>query len=354
MTHCETRERDEATSRGGRDSSSPHWRVESGGTGCAAIRAVRVFVIGGTGVIGSRVLQRLIARGHEVSALSRSEANRQVVEGAGAKAVAANVADSSALAAALRGHEVVVNLATHIPPSSRAFLPGAWRATNELRRTLPPRIARAAAEAGVRTYVQESFAPAYPDCGDRLIDESTPIATVRYNRGIADAEAATFAFTSADRRGIVLRFAYFYGSDSDFTRDMIATVRKGWAPAPGAPEAYMSSVSHDDAADAVVAALSLPAGAYNVTDDEPVTRRQFVDSLADRLGVPHPRFAPAWIWRLLGSLGETLSRSQRMSNGKLRDASDWRPRYPSVREGWAAVVRGEPNRTAPNPIASSE
>jgi hypothetical protein len=41
---------------------------------------------------------------------------------------------------------------------------------------------------------------------------------------------------------------------------------------------------------------------------------------------------------LAGSFGETLARSQRISNGKLRAAVGWRPRYPSVVEGWTAVV----------------
>jgi hypothetical protein len=37
-------------------------------------------------------------------------------------------------------------------------------------------------------------------------------------------------------------------------------------------------------------------------------------------------------------MGETLARSQRISNRKLRAASGWAPRFPSVREGWPAVI----------------
>jgi nucleoside-diphosphate-sugar epimerase len=287
---------------------------------------MRIFIVGATGVIGSRVVRRLIALGHEVTALSRSEANRAAILGAGAQ-------PSPDLA--LAGHDAVINLATHIPPSSRALMPGAWRATNALRRELPPRIARAAAEAGVRRYVQESFAPVYPDRGDRWIDETTPIAPARYNRGVADAEAAVRAF---EGDGVVLRFGYFYGPDSDFTQDMIKMVRKGWSPMVGRPDGYTSPVSHDDAAEAVIAALELPRGTYNVVDDDPVTKREFADSLAQCLGVSHPRFLPAWLPLLLGSLGRTLARSQRISNRKLRGASPWRPRVPSVREGWEAVL----------------
>ncbi|HET7503847.1 MAG TPA: hypothetical protein VFK02_22655 [Kofleriaceae bacterium] len=116
------------------------------------------------------------------------------------------------------------------------------------------------------------------------------------------------------------------------------------APVFGSPGAYISSVAHDDAAAAVLAALELPAGAYNVTDDEPVTHRSFVDSLADALDVPHPRLPPSWMTALGGSLARTVARSLRISNRKLRAASGWAPVFRSVREGWPAAVtpfRGE-------------
>ena len=47
---------------------------------------------------------------------------------------------------------------------------------------------------------------------------------------------------------MVLRFAGFYGPDAFQTRDMMRMVRKGWAPLPGAADAYASWLSHDDAA----------------------------------------------------------------------------------------------------------
>ncbi len=128
--------------------------------------------------------------------------------------------------------------------------------------------------------------------------------------------------------------------------------RRGWAPALGSPESFISSVSHDDAAAAVAAALDVPAGIYNVCDDRPVIynvcddrpvrRREFTDALAAAMHVPPPRFFPTWVARLAGSLGETLARSQRIANRKLRGASPWAPRYPSVVEGWQAVLADLP------------
>jgi nucleoside-diphosphate-sugar epimerase len=119
---------------------------------------------------------------------------------------------------------------------------------------------------------------------------------------------------------------------------MVQWVRRGWGPVPGPGSAYISSISHDDAAAAVAAALSLPAGAYNVVDDEPVTHREFFDALAAALDVPRPKLPPPWLTPLFGSLGQMMARSLRISNRKLRSVSTWAPEYPSVREGWRAVV----------------
>jgi 2-alkyl-3-oxoalkanoate reductase len=54
--------------------------------------------------------------------------------------------------------------------------------------------------------------------------------------------------------------------------------------------------------------------------------------------VSSPRFLPAWLTHVTGSLGELLGRSQRISNRKLRTECGWSPRYPSMREGWRRVV----------------
>jgi nucleoside-diphosphate-sugar epimerase len=236
------------------------------------------------------------------------------------------------------GHNLVINLATHVPPSAAMFLPGAWRENDRVRRLVSANLVDAAIAEGVERYVQESFALIYPDRGDVWIDERTPIRPARYNRSVVAAERAAARFARTGRVGVVLRFAAFYGPDSGQTRDLIAYVRRGWAPIPGSPDSFFSSVSHDDAASAVMAALGVPSGVYNVTDDEPLRRREFFGSLASALGVDPPRIPPPWAARLMGSLGETLARSLRLSNQKLRSASDWEPRYPSAREGWPAVL----------------
>lgn len=300
---------------------------------------MKVFVTGATGVVGSRAVLLMVRDGHEVTGAARSAAGAARLAEAGARPVSVDLFDRRGLQQAMGGQGVVVNLATHIPGSTlRMFLPGAWRENDRIRREGSACLAEAALAAGVGRLVQESFAPVYADAGDRWIDESAPITPLRYNRSVADAERAAALFNGRGGTAVVLRFANFYGPDALHVPDMINAVCRGWGPLPGAPRAWFSSVAHDDAATAVLAALLAPAGTYNVTDDEPLTRRAYVDMIASLLGVASPRLPPGWLVGLGGSLAAGMSRSQRISNRKLRDATGWAPRYPSAREGWRAVL----------------
>lgn len=300
---------------------------------------MKIFVTGATGVVGRRVVPQLVKDGHDVTAVARGPEKAQQLRHAGAQPVAIDLFDRDAVARAIRGHHTVINLVTHIPqPMWRVFFRGAWRENDRLRRDASRILAESATAARVGRFIQESFAPVYPDRGDAWIDEDTPIEPVRYNRTVADAEQSAALFTQRGGAGVVLRFGGFYGPDAAQVVDMARMVRGGWSPLPGDPDAWISSVSHDDAATSVIAALGAPPGIYNAVDDRPLRRRQWVDSLADALGVRHPRFAPAWTAKLMGSLGEMLVRSERISNRKLRQATGWAPRFPSVIDGWPSTL----------------
>ena len=293
---------------------------------------------GATGVIGRRLVPLLRSAGHEVTAGVRSAASAAHLARHGAAIAEIDLFDRGAMERAVAGHDGVINLVTRIPRPMRILLPWAWRENDRLRRVASGILVNACLATGVPRFLQESFAPVYPDRGDQWIDETTPIEPVRYNRSVADAEASADRFSQRGSTGIVMRFGGFYGHDAYQTTELIKTVRKGWAPLPGPPGAYLSSVSHDDAAAAVAAALTLPAGVYNVVDDEPVTHRELVDSLARALGIQPPKLPPSWVTPLFGSIGKMAARSLRISNRKLRSASGWRPKFPSVRDGWIDVV----------------
>ncbi|WP_420129081.1 NAD-dependent epimerase/dehydratase family protein [Longimicrobium sp.] len=300
---------------------------------------MKIFVTGATGVVGRRAVPLMVQAGHEVTAVARTPDKAAAMERSGARAVRVDLFDADGVRRAVAGHEAVVNLATHIPHSTTAMmLPWAWRENDRIRREGSAVLVDAALAAGATRFVQESFAPMYPDMRDEWIDEDVPPNPARYNRSTLDAERSAARFGHAGGTAVVLRYAGFYGPDASHIPDLIRFTKRGMMALPGKPEAYFSSISHDDAASAAVAALGVDGGIYNVSDDEPLRRRDFFAVIAAGLGVPAPRPQPVWMGRMMGSLGELLSRSLRMSNRKFREASGWAPRYRSVREGWPALL----------------
>jgi nucleoside-diphosphate-sugar epimerase len=300
---------------------------------------MKVFITGATGVIGRRVVPLLLAKGHEVTVGARANARRSAPWMGEVRAMPVDLFDPATLTSALKGQDAVINLATHMPSSSAKMLfRRAWRTNDRIRREGARNLAQAALESDVRRLVQESFAPTYPDRGDEWIDESVPLQPGTYNQTVLDAEASARRFSCAGRIGVTLRFAAFYGPDSYPLKDFIRGLRQGWAVLPGGPHGFISSVSHDDAATAVVAALHAKPGEYNVVDDEPVRREVYAGTLAALIGAKPPRFPPDWATPLFG-VARALARSLRISNRKLRNETGWRPGYPSVREGWVETLR---------------
>jgi nucleoside-diphosphate-sugar epimerase len=300
---------------------------------------MKVFVAGATGVIGRRLVPLLVDSGAAVSAVARTDSKAAQLKKQGAKPVRVDLFDPAAVDAAVRGHDAVINMATKIPSGMRILLPGAFSENIRIRTEASQNLALAAINTRARTFIQESFAPTYPDRGDEWIDESVPIEPTSYVRSVVDAESAAAEFTKSGGAGIVLRFSLFYGPGSSITRDIVSYVKRGLSPAFGAPDSYMSSVWIDDAASAVFAALSVPAGTYNVTDDVPMRKSEAFDLLARELGVKPPRMLPRWVTGLMGSVTETLGRSHRMSNAKFRQAANWVPRVSSLKEGWKILVK---------------
>ncbi len=299
---------------------------------------MKIFVAGATGVIGRRVVPELIRADHQVTALARSPDGRKALESDGALTIDVDLFDPGAVTRAVQDHDAVINLATHMPSSAgRMFLRGAWRENDRIRREGSANLVKAARATGASRFVQESFAPIYESAGDQWLDESWPRQPAPYNRSLLDAERSAEWFTRGGGVGVVLRFGAFYGPD-DFGRVFVQTIRRGWSPIPGSPEAFFSSISHDDAATAVIAALMAGSGTYNVTDDEPLRRREYAEGLAELLGVRDVKYTPRWLAQMGGSLGELLSRSQRISNARLKQETGWAPRYTSAREGWKTYV----------------
>ena len=237
---------------------------------------MRVFVTGATGVLGRRAVPLLLELGHEVTAVGRTVEKRRALERFGAQAVDVDLFDRAAVRRALVGMEAVCNLATAVPPGFRSFLPWAWGPMDRIRREVSRHLVDGAlAGDSLRRLVQEAFAPIYADVvtvGSRF-DARRP---GRYNRAVLDAEAQATRFTHAGGWASCCASACCTGPATG-SRARWWTRSAGMVPVPGRAEGYISWVTQDDAAAAVVAALEAPAGIYNVVDDLPLRRRELAD-----------------------------------------------------------------------------
>jgi nucleoside-diphosphate-sugar epimerase len=298
---------------------------------------VKVFLTGGTGAVGRPALACLVAAGHEVTALARTPAKAAEVTAAGAAAApAVDLFEPAAVTAAVHGHEAVVNLATHVPPPTRAARGSAWATHDRLRREASAHLVDAALAAGATRFVQESIVFSYPDSGDRWLDaETTATVPGAVTDAAVAAEAQVARFTAAGGTGVVLRFGLFYGRGTTYTDAMLRWARRGVVYSPGTADGYASSIHVQDAAAAAAVALAAPAGIYDVTDDEPLTHDEQARVLAAAAGRSRFVRAPGRLARFAGPAGEVGMRSQRVSNRRFREATGWAPRWPSLAEGLA-------------------
>jgi nucleoside-diphosphate-sugar epimerase len=299
---------------------------------------MNVLVTGATGVIGGQAVPRLLQAGHEVAGVARSAAAARWLRAVGATPVQVDLFDPAMVAAAVANANAVVHLATAIPPLARMRRPGAWRTNDRLRTHATRNLVDAAIATGAEVFVQESISFVYADGGAAWLDESATVdPPVAATRSALVAEAETDRFASAGGRGVALRMARLYGPGrASAELANMALARRVFVVGHGGN--YVSSLHVEDAGTAVAAALAVPSGIYNVGDDAPVTALRWTASLAAALGAPPPRRLPVWVARrLLGSVADLLTVSQRVSNQAFRRAAGWEPRHPSVVAGWPTV-----------------
>ena len=301
---------------------------------------MKVFVAGATGVLGRRVIPRLIAEGHSVTGVSRSVNADRALATAGAIPSRIDLFDATALRNAVSGHNVVINLATHIPPADKAFKRKAWAENDSIRRTGSRNLAAAARAAGTSVFVQESIALSYADSADKWIDESTTLVPAWNTVSALEAERNALALVDNEVTVIVLRLASLYAPEAHYTRFVARYLDRGFSPFVGRPDAYISMLHADDAASAICAALGIPSGVYNVAEDEPLSRKELLRVLANQVHRKKLRTIPTWLVRFVGGeVADLLMRSQRISNESLREVSDWKPEFRSSRNGYPHVLR---------------
>ena len=197
---------------------------------------MRLLVTGGTGVLGRALRPFADAAGHEISMPRHEELD---------------LFDPSAVGDAVRDADGVVHLATRIRSLDQVSDPDAWRENDRLRAEASRILVDAAIAAGAEVYVQPTVTFVYPPDGpvseDTSVREVLPIL-----RSSLVAEQETERFARAGGRGVVLRFGLLDGPGTWFEEPM---------------GDFGATLHISDAGRALLSALSLPSGIYNVCRD---------------------------------------------------------------------------------------
>ncbi len=315
---------------------------------------MKVFVAGATGAIGTQLVPRLSAAGHDVIAMTRSSAKTDMLRALGARPVVADALDPDAVARAVAEAEpeVIVHQLTALKGelSLRDMRnPGRFAAmTNRLRTEGTDHLLAAGRAVGVRRFIAQSIVAVgtYARTGgsvkteDDPPDLDLPVKLRPTHEAIRHVEDAVTRIDWAE--GLALRYGAFYGPGTGLSTDPEALLTKAILkrrfPIIGDGGGVWSLLHIEDAASATVAAVDNGGpGIYNVVDDEPAPVHEWLPFLAEQLGAKKPMRVPRLVVRLLAGKAPVLLMTEVRggSNAKAKRELGWQPRWSSWRVGFA-------------------
>jgi nucleoside-diphosphate-sugar epimerase len=309
---------------------------------------MRVFVAGATGAIGRQLVPRLVAAGHDVHGMTRSEAKQALLSELGAVPVVADALDPGQVAEAVdrARPDAIVHELTAIGAVDMRHFDRDFALTNRLRTEGTDHLLAAGQAVGVTRFVAQSNIGLYAGTGAAVKSEEDPLRPppAREMRSmVAAIRHLEEAVLGADwTEGIVLRYGAFYGPGTSLApgQERFEMVRRRRFPVVGDGGGVWSFIHIADAADATVAAIERGRrGVYNVVDDDPAPVAEWLPALARTLGAKKPMRVPRFIARLFaGEAGAVMMTELRgASNAKAKRELAWRPAHPSWRQGFVAA-----------------
>jgi nucleoside-diphosphate-sugar epimerase len=317
--------------------------VTETGSGIGKVMIVKVFVAGGAGVLGRRLVPQLVARGHQVTATTTSPAKVGLLAQLGAEGVVMDGLDAASVGEAVAKarpdaivHQMTALTSAHNGKPDLKHPDRFFATTIRLRSEGTDHLLAAAEATGVSHVVAQSFG-AFNGIreGGWVKTEEDPM-----DPGPASARKGAEALNHLEdvvvkAGGAALRYGSLYGPDA--IDDWVELVRKRQFPLVGGGTGYISWVHLDDAASATVLALEQNAtGVFNIVDDEPAPASEWLPYLAACAGAKRPIRIPKWLARLLaGEMAVIIMTEGRgFANAKAKRELGWKLRYPSWRQGF--------------------
>ena len=307
----------------------------------------RRLVVFGAGYVGGALARRALADGWRVVALTRNAETAAALRAAGAEVVVAELASEawwSAPELAGGAERVAVTVAAGGGGAEgyrRSYVEGLRSVVGWGRRVVEQGAGskeRGAVEqgrSGLGRLIYTSSTSVYPQDGGVRVTEADAVGgEVETARILAEAERIAAEWPGAG--ATVLRLAGIYGAGRTH---LVEQVRSG--EVSGRAGSHLNLIYRDDIVGAMEAVWERSGGGvgaveiFNLADEGEATKGEVVAWLAERLGVAMPRFTG-----LPAGGRRAVTPDRIIDAAKARAVLGWRPRWPSFREGYTAVLQG--------------
>ncbi len=302
---------------------------------------MKIFVIGGTGLVGSYLLPGLVESGNDVYALTRAENKIEKINRLGATGLLGDIRNPKTFVRDLPGQlDVIVLLAMPSVKPAQRMTQKRKDALREETNDFFRNSMDLAVQYDIPVILPSGTSFHTED--QEIADETWPILRIGLTEiGQDTDEMVNMAIKTQHPKVIQLLYGKIYGNGGLF-RFMYRMMEKGRGRVIGRGDNCIPNIHASDAASAIIKAIEkLPWGEkFIIADDTPVTQRDFTCYLASLMNKKPPGHIPGWIIRLI--LGKDFYEIIRMncvvSNEKAKRVLDWKPAYPSYKEGLEATI----------------
>jgi 2-alkyl-3-oxoalkanoate reductase len=310
---------------------------------------MKIFVAGASGVIGKRLLPKLIEAGHQVTAMSRTAKNAEAIKATGAHFVMGDAFSGGMMNNLLMSAkpDILIHQMTSLPDRIDTSDVATQLAENDRLRVLGTRnIVSAAVAAGCKRVIAQSVAFAYDPSGTGLKAETDLLygsAPKAFNGMIASVVSLERAVMKEPKlEGVVLRYGYLYGPETAYAKGgtFAEDVKARKIAIIGDGTGVYSFLHVDDAVAATLLAIQGPPGVYNIVDNEPAAIKDWLPYYAQSLQAKEPKTAGKFLASFgAGPYGLYLMLEQKgASNAKAKQQLGFAPKYASWRQGFKEML----------------
>lgn len=271
----------------------------------------KYLITGVTGFVGSHLAEACQRRGIPTVTIARSTSDLRWPQQFGCQVVQGDISDAACIRQAMEGVNVVIHSAAKV---------GDWGPVEDFRQVNVEATTLLLEEAKLRKvdrFVHISTLGVYEARDHYDTDETTSPPKKHmdgYTQTKMEAEAVVMGFYNAYQvPTVILRPGFVYGTrDRTVLPKLLDNLQKGLVRYLGTGEQQMNTIHVQNIVEAVFLAIEKSNAVgqiYNLTDDEVVTKKRFMETVAEAAGLPKPaKHVPLGVAKMLAKLVESFAR----------------------------------------------